>query len=387
MKRFISAGCLPDGLAAMSFFDGLVFFSPVSLLVRTTAGVSVSQFFLLQALLSGTVLLGEVPSGRLTDRIGCRRTMILCEGLFAAARILLMAAFLTHCLPLFWLEAVVEGLAVSFASGTQSAYLYSVLSPESYLSGTVQAGNWETAGYLTSTICYAGLYALGGITGLLAATALASVAAWLASFSLPGETRRPPRPADRPSHGLARLLLTRQAVTVIAALAALNLGQILVNFFYADKLLACGARAEWLTPIILAYSAIQMLAGPVLDRIRPARRLGAMAGFFLLAGAGMAALGLVDRTFPAVLLMLILPLLLRLPGCILEKVQNGLVDDAGQEDRRAEVLSLFSMSGSLLEVVFLVGSSAVAAAGPAACFGAAGVLLAAAGWAVRRILS
>ena len=90
MKRFISAGCLPDGLAAMSFFDGLVFFSPVSLLVRTTAGVSVSQFFLLQALLSGTVLLGEVPSGRLTDRIGCRRTMILCEGLFAAARILLM---------------------------------------------------------------------------------------------------------------------------------------------------------------------------------------------------------------------------------------------------------------------------------------------------------
>ena len=123
MKRFAFAGRLPDGLAAMSFFNGLVFFSPVSLLVRTTAGVSVSQFFLLQAVLSLAVLLGEVPSGRLTDRIGCRWALILCEGLFLGARVLLLAAFLTHSLPLFFLEAVVEGIAVSFESGTQSADL------------------------------------------------------------------------------------------------------------------------------------------------------------------------------------------------------------------------------------------------------------------------
>lgn len=386
MKHFFSPGRLPDGLAAMSFLNGLVFFSPVSLLVRTLAGVSVSQFFLLQAVLSGTVLLGEVPSGRLTDKIGCRNTILLCEGLFFAARTLLLAAFLTHSLPLFVVEAVVEGLACSFESGTQSAYLYSVLPPEDYLAGTAEAGNWETAGYLTSTVCYAGLYALGGITGLLAATALASLAALAASLALPREKRLPPRPAGRPGQGLARLLLTRRALAAAAALAVLSLARILVNFFYADKLLACGARAEWLTPIILGYSALQMLALPVLRRLGTGRALKGLWVFFGLAGAGMVLLGFVNRTVPAVALMLALPLLLQLPGCILEQVQNGLVDAAGQEERRAEALSVFNMSGSVFEIVFLAGSSAVAAAGSAACFLAVGIGLAAAGLAVRRLL-
>ena len=385
MKRLIFAGRLPDGLAAMSFCNGLVFFSPVSLLVRTLAGVSVSQFFLLQAILSGTVLLGEVPSGRLTDQIGCRRTTLLCEGLFFAARALLLGAFLTHSVPLFVVEAVVEGLACSFESGTQSAYLYSVLPPEDYIDGSVEAGNWETAGYLASTVCYALLYALWGITGLLASTALASLAALLASFALPEEQRLPP-PAGRPRQKLSGLLLTKQSVAVIAALAALTLAQILVNFFYADKLVNCGARAEWLTPIILLYSAVQMLAGPVLKRLGPGRAVKGLGVFFALAGVGMVLLGLVNRTVPAVALMLVLPLLLRLPGSVLGQIQNRLVDEAGQEDRRAEALSLFNMSGSIFEIVFLVGSSAVAAAGPAACFLAVGALLAAAGLAARRLL-
>ena len=43
MKQFVSTGRPAGGLAAVSFFDGLVFFAPVSLLVRTTAGVTVSQ--------------------------------------------------------------------------------------------------------------------------------------------------------------------------------------------------------------------------------------------------------------------------------------------------------------------------------------------------------
>ena len=386
MKRFVFAGRLPDGLAAMSFFNGLVFFSPVSLLVRTTAGVSVSQFFLLQAVLSLAVLLGEVPSGRLTDRIGCRWALILCEGLFLGARVLLLAAFLTHSLPLFFLEAVVEGIAISFESGTQSAYLYGVLAPEDYLSGSALAGNWETAGYLASVLCYAGLYLAGGIPGLLGATAAASLIAFGASFALPAETRRPPQ-AERARTRLSSLLVTPRAMAVIGALAALSLAQIMVNFFYAQKLQDCGADAGWLTPIILAYSGLQMLAGPVLARLGTRQAVKALGVFCGAAGVGMAALGFAQGILPVVGLMLVLPLLLRLPGCVLGQIQNNLVDEAGQEERRAEVLSVFNMSGSVLEVIFLVGSSAVAAAGPVACFGVVGLLLAGAGWVSARRLA
>ena len=54
------------------------------------AGVTVSQFFLLQAAVSCTVLAAELPAGRLTDRIGYRSTIVLCEGGFLLARGLLL---------------------------------------------------------------------------------------------------------------------------------------------------------------------------------------------------------------------------------------------------------------------------------------------------------
>lgn len=62
-----------DAYDGMCFFGGLVFFAPVALLVRTQAGISEGQFFLLQVLLSAVIALGELPTGYLTDRIGYRK--------------------------------------------------------------------------------------------------------------------------------------------------------------------------------------------------------------------------------------------------------------------------------------------------------------------------
>ena len=165
------------------------------------------------------------------------------------------------------------------------------------------------------------------------------------------------------------------------------MGQLLVNFFYADKLLACGLREEWMTPLILGYSALGLLCEPVLARIPAGRQAAALAGFFLSAGAAMTGLGAVRAAGPAVGLMLALPLLLRVPACLLERFANDLVDELGEGGRRAELLSAFNMSGSAFEVAFLVGSAALAAAGPAVCFEAAGLLLILLGVCARRALA
>ena len=389
MKHSVFAGRPAGGLAAVSFFDGLVFFAPVSLLVRMSAGVTVSQFFLLQAAVSCTVLAAELPAGRLTDRIGYRSTIVLCEGGFLLARALLLAAFLRCSLPLFVLEAAVEGLAVSFESGTRSAYLYLTTPPEVYLTRTARVENWGTAGFIASTVCYAGLYAVWGLTGLLAATVCTSVLAFLSALTLPQEPAHAASPAAerRPAAGLLRALRGKKALVLIAALAAVSMGQLLVNFFYADKLLACGLREEWMTPLILGYSALGLLCEPVLARIPAGRQAAALAGFFLSAGAAMTGLGAVRAAGPAVGLMLALPLLLRVPACLLERFENDLVDELGEGGRRAELLSAFNMSGSVFEVAFLVGSAALAAAGPAVCFGAAGLALILLGVCARRALA
>lgn len=138
-----------DALSAKALFNGLVFFAPVALLVRTTAGVSYSQFFLLQAILSFVVFLTEIPAGKFTDRFGYKNTMVLNQSLLTLARLLLFAAFLRSSFPLFLLEAIVEGVAVSFGSGTESAYLYTTLPGGSYLPRTArsitvgQSGFWS----------------------------------------------------------------------------------------------------------------------------------------------------------------------------------------------------------------------------------------------------
>ncbi|MCD7889691.1 MAG: hypothetical protein LUG23_07250 [Oscillospiraceae bacterium] len=57
----------------LQLFNGLVFYAPVALLVRTQAGMTVSQFLLLQAVLSIVIFAGEVPARMVTDRIGYKK--------------------------------------------------------------------------------------------------------------------------------------------------------------------------------------------------------------------------------------------------------------------------------------------------------------------------
>ena len=100
-----------DRLEMLAFFNGLVFYAPVALLVRTHAGVTMAQFFVMQAVLSLTVFLFEIPTGMLTDRIGYKNTMVLAQGIVVLARGLMALAYLTGSLGLFVVEAVAEGFA------------------------------------------------------------------------------------------------------------------------------------------------------------------------------------------------------------------------------------------------------------------------------------
>ena len=64
-------------LKHISLFGGLIFYAPVALLVRTRMGITYSQFFVLQAVLSISIFIFEIPCGYITDKIGYRKTLIL----------------------------------------------------------------------------------------------------------------------------------------------------------------------------------------------------------------------------------------------------------------------------------------------------------------------
>lgn len=361
-----------DSYDGVCFLNGLVFFAPVALLVRTQAGVSEHVFFILQALLSGVIFLGEIPTGFITDKIGYRKSLILAQVLLLGARSLLLAAFVSRSLVLFVVEAVVEGIAACFTSGTGSAYLYNLYGENGYLVKTAHAENFGTAGFIISTVAYAGIYKISGMEGLLITTVVMDIIAVVCSFFLRSESSKTII-ADRKEVQILAVFKNKKAFLFVISLAIFSIAWLLINFFYVEKLENCGLPVEWMSLIILSYSAVQMLAEPILGKLSDGKngkssreKLPAVTA----AAAGVAFLlfGVVKFRAAVLLLMLILPLLLNLPEYLLMNLENQFVDEAECGSQRAATLSVLNMGVNLVEILTLSASAFLTKIGIQWCF-------------------
>lgn len=371
-RRYLMKKLKFDSYDGVCFLNGLVFFAPVALLVRTQAGVSEHIFFLLQALLSGVIFLGEIPTGFITDKIGYRKSLILAQVLLLGARSLLLAAFVSRSLVLFVVEAVVEGIAACFTSGTGSAYLYALYGENGYLAKTAHAGNFGTAGFIISTVAYAGIYKISGMEGLLIITVVMDIIAVVCSFFLRSESSKAVI-ADRKEVQILAVFKNKKAFLFVISLAIFSIAWLLINFFYVVKLENCGLPVEWMSLIILSYSAVQMLAEPILEKLSDGKKgksgrekLPAVTA----AAAGVAFLlfGVVKFRAAVLLLMLILPLLLNLPEYLLMDLENQFVDEAECGSQRAATLSVLNMGVNLVEILTLSASAFLTKIGIQWCF-------------------
>lgn len=361
-----------DSYDGVCFLNGLVFFAPVALLVRTQAGVSEHIFFLLQALLSGVIFLGEIPTGFITDKIGYRKSLILAQVLLLGARSLLLAAFVSRSLALFVVEAVVEGIAACFTSGTGSAYLYALYGENGYLVKTAHAENFGTAGFIISTVAYAGIYKISGMEGLLITTVVMDIIAVVCSFYLRSESSKTII-ADRKEVQILAVFKNKKAFLFVISLAIFSIAWLLINFFYVVKLENCGLPVEWMSLIILIYSAVQMLAEPILEKLSDGKngksgrgKLSAVTA--ATAGVAFLLFGVVKFRAAVLLLMLILPLLLNLPEYLLMDLENQFVDEAECGSQRAATLSVLNMGVNLVEILTLSASAFLTKIGIQWCF-------------------
>ena len=361
-----------DSYDGVCFLNGLVFFAPVALLVRTQAGVSEHVFFLLQALLSGVIFLGEIPTGFITDKIGYRKSLIWAQVLLFGARSLLLAAFVSRSLALFVVEAVVEGIAACFTSGTGSAYLYNLYGENGYLVKTAHAENFGIAGFIISTVAYAGIYKISGMEGLLITTVVMDIIAVVCSFYLRSESSKTII-ADRKEVQILAIFKNKKAFLFVISLAIFSIAWLLINFFYVVKLENCGLPVEWMSLIILSYSAVQMLAEPILGKLSDGKNGKSGRGKLpavTAATAGVAFLlfGVVKFRAAVLLLMLILPLLLNLPEYLLMNLENQFVDETECGSQRAATLSVLNMGVNLVEILTLSASAFLTKIGIQWCF-------------------
>lgn len=364
----------------MSFCGGLVFYAPVSLLIRTSKGITIEQFFILQIILSFVTLLGEIPTGVIVDKIGYKKSLVLSQFLLTIARAMFLVA---DTMSWFVVEAVLEGVAFCFQSGTDSAYLYSISGDDNYAKERAESTNWGTGGFILSTVFYALIFHYAGLMGLVAATVITTFGGTVFAVLLPQVNVKEQKVETKNKHTY-RFQFSKENVSLMLISGALSLGWLEINYFYVDKFVSTGISVEWMSLIILGYSLVQM-ALPWLIKF-----FGKWKKYFifevLMVSAGMLLLLFTDKKWVFIPVMLILPLLLDLAGVYVSKYTNVQIDAQHQEENRATVLSVMNMGSDVLEIVFLFLSVVICEGTGNVTFLIAGVILLLLGIVTRRFV-
>lgn len=254
------------------------------------------------------VLLTEIPLGKLTDRIGYKSTLVLYQIALLISRTCLLLAHVSCNYSLFILQAILEGTAASFSSGTQSGYIYIMFSKEHYAENLHMSPIMELSDFCQyPSLC--GPVHADWHQGSASGNDCRKPCCCLYLFKIPKETVQP-RSETRQKKNIPypQLFQQKKIWMLLMILAALNIGRILINFFYAEKLQLCGINETWLAAIIMGYSAIQLLSERILARTKPEHYNQMMALFFILSGIALGVLGLVNVPVWTILFMLILPL-------------------------------------------------------------------------------
>lgn len=362
-----------DNYDGVCFFNGLIFYAPVALLIRTQAGVSNATFFMLQALLSLTVFVGEIPTGFITDKIGYKKSIISAQITMLLSRIILLLAFVFHSIWLFVLEAIMEGIGGCLSSGTCEAYIYSTYGETAFAKKSAHSANYGTIGFIISTITYVFIYQYFDMNGLLISTIVSGILAVLFAIGLDECNEKSSCETGDKNHSpdiskIMELFKNHNSRSIMLILSIFSVIWILINFFYVDKLTSLGISEEWISGIILGYSLIEMLAEPIVSWGEKIVKTRLFTAFCALSGLAVVMLGILQNKAVSIIVMCITPLLVSVAEYLIMERENKLIDDLNMHENRAASLSAMNMGVNIVEIAALFLSSMFSLAAVKWCF-------------------
>lgn len=106
---------------AMALLQGMVFYSPIATLYRQAQGVTVFQITVIESISLALGILLEIPWGIVADKIGYRKTMVFCSGLYFVSKIIFWKA---TGFGGFLAERILLSVVLAGYSGVDSSILY-----------------------------------------------------------------------------------------------------------------------------------------------------------------------------------------------------------------------------------------------------------------------
>lgn len=108
-------------LWCIALLQGMVFYAPVATLYRQAAGLGIFSVTLIESISLALTILLEIPWGWVADRIGYKKTVLVCCGLYFASKIVFWKA---EGFGGFLLERVMLSVVCAGLSGVDSSMLY-----------------------------------------------------------------------------------------------------------------------------------------------------------------------------------------------------------------------------------------------------------------------
>ena len=215
---------------AISFLQGMVFYASVAAIYRTTYGITLFEISLIEGINYALTILLEMPWGILADRIGYRKSMIVCSFLYFISKVIFYKAY---GLAMFLIERILLAFVFAGLTGVDSSIIY-LSDPENSHRNFGYHSACGTIGMLLSSFIFAFF-----IKDDLRMSAFATTIPYLLSFVLSlllKEVKEENRKTERPrvfsllkavlqNQRLIRLLISTALLTETTHLLAVFLNQ------------------------------------------------------------------------------------------------------------------------------------------------------------------
>lgn len=324
-------------LWGIALLQGMVFYAPVATLYRQAAGLGIFHITVIESISLWLMLMLEIPWGWAADRIGYRKTMLICCFLYVLSKIVFWRAegFFGFLLERLLLSVVCSGL-----SGVDAGLLYlSCREEDSHRAFSIYE-NLSQAGILAAAGCHAlwigKNYRLAAFLTILSYGAAALLSLGLQEISPEQESRNRADP-ERMLSVMKGQLGNPKMLLLLLAVGFLNESHQTITVFLSQlQYVKAGMSHQEISLAYILTSLIALTGGfsAVLCRKTGAKAMG--TGLMLLAAMSCLLLGL----FPLPFLSVLAVVLLRLSFSLMQPLQMNLQNKQITGRDRATALSM-----------------------------------------------
>lgn len=320
---------------AISCLHGMVFYGPIATLYRQMQGVTVFEITLIESISLALCLLLELPWGIIADRIGYKRTMMICCLLYFISKIIFWRA---GSFVLFLLERILLSVVIAGLSGVDTSILY--LSSRKGDSQKVFGiyNGLSTTGLLAAAFIYSALigddYRLAGFMTVISY----GIAALLSLFLTEVKEDASDRTSARQFCTCLRQTLSdKYLILLLFGIAFLNETHQTVTVFLNQLVYTRVGISNRVIGYLYIIATIAGMCGVFSSALtRKTGKTALIRVCFLSASAACVLLALTDSIPGAVLGILILRIAFSLFSPLQTQIQNDQISTAN----RASALSI-----------------------------------------------